>query len=104
MQNTRYIAEAFPILNPNLGPDWFATGYGAQLKFGEITSWADHTLTDRDVESYKGFVLDTQNVYYQKMDEIININLLQSIRKEQPAGWGFGIRENGMFQAVIFPA
>ena len=71
MQNTRYFAEAFPNLSPNLGPDWFATGYGAQLEYGETTSWSGHFLTDQDVENYKGFVLNTQNVYYQKMDEIL---------------------------------
>ena len=52
MQNTRYFAEAFPNLSPNLGPDWFATGYGAQLEYGETTSWSGHFLTDQDVENY----------------------------------------------------
>lgn len=71
MQNTRYFGEAFPMLDPNLGPDWFATGYGAQLEFGETTSWVKHFLTDSDVENYQGFALDTQNEYYRKMDEIV---------------------------------
>lgn len=71
MQNALYLGEAFPVLNPDLGPDWFAAGYGAQLEYGENTSWAKHFLTDEDVENYRGFSLNMQNAYYEKMDEII---------------------------------
>ena len=70
MQNTLYLGEAFPLLNPNLGPDYFAAGYGAELEYGESTSWAKHFLTDEDVENYQGFQLEMQNKYYAKMDEM----------------------------------
>ena len=32
MQNTYYGGEAFPALNPNLGPDYFAACYGTELQ------------------------------------------------------------------------
>lgn len=70
MQNTRYFGEAFPVLNPDLGPDYFAAGYGAELEYGESTSWAKSFLTDDDVEHYKSFRLKMQNTYYSKMEEM----------------------------------
>lgn len=70
MQNTLYLGEAFPLLNPNLGPDYFAAGYGAEIEFGDTTSWAKHFLTDDDVENYQRFRQETQNLYYAKMEEM----------------------------------
>lgn len=70
MKNTFYCGEAFPALNPNLGPDYFAACYGAELKFGEDTSWSVPFLKDEDVEEYQGVVLQKQNEYYRKMLEM----------------------------------
>lgn len=71
MQNTRYLGEAFPVLNPDLGPDFFAAGYGTELEYGESTSWATHFLTDEEVENYSAFCLDMKNAYFRKMDELV---------------------------------
>lgn len=70
MRNTLYLGEAFPALNPDLGPDYFATAYGAEIEFGENTSWAKPFYTDDEVENYSGLIYDTENQYYKKMDEI----------------------------------
>ena len=70
MRNTYYGGEAFPALNPNLGPDYFAACFGTKLEFGEDTSWSVPFLTDEDVEEYQGFLLCRQNEYYRKMLEI----------------------------------
>lgn len=70
MRNTYYGGEAFPSLNPNLGPDYFAACFGTKLEFGEDTSWSVPFLTDEDVEEYQGFMLCRQNEYYKKMLEI----------------------------------
>ena len=70
MQNTSYLGEAFPALNPDLGPDFFAACYGTELEFGETTSWAKPWITDDDVENVLDFLIDTANVYYQKMLEL----------------------------------
>lgn len=70
MKNTFYGGEAFPALNPNLGPDYFAACYGTELEFGEDTSWSIPFLDDNGAEDYHGFLLQTQNQYYGKMLEM----------------------------------
>lgn len=70
MQNTLYLGEAYPSLNPNLGPDYFAACYGTEITFGKTTSWAEPWMTDDDVENYNGFKWDRENVYYKKMLEL----------------------------------
>jgi hypothetical protein len=70
MQNTRYYAEAFPVLNPDLGPDFFASCYNTEIQFGESTSWSVPWMSDDDVEAYEEFVLDKQSEYYKKMIEM----------------------------------
>ncbi|MBS6195062.1 MAG: trimethylamine corrinoid protein 2 [Clostridiales bacterium] len=70
MQNTAYFGEAFPALNPDLGPDFFAACYGTELNFGENTSWSIPWMSDGDVEVCKGFQVNQENEYYKKMLEI----------------------------------
>lgn len=70
MRNTLYLGDSFPAFNPDLGPDFFATAYGAGIEFGEDTSWAIPNYTDDDVENYDGMIQDMENEYYQKMEEI----------------------------------
>ena len=36
----RFHGETFPVFFPNLGPDVYAAFYGAQLIFGDVTSWS----------------------------------------------------------------
>jgi hypothetical protein len=67
-RNTYFGGDAFPCLNPNLGPDLFASLYGIPLEFGEDTSWSSHTLADW--EEYKPFVLEKKNEYFKKIAEI----------------------------------
>lgn len=44
---TFYGGEAFPLFNPNLGPDLFAAYLGAPLRFLDThTNWVEHTLDD----------------------------------------------------------
>jgi hypothetical protein len=43
---TYYGGEAFPLFNPNLGPDIFAAFLGAPIHFAEDTSWVDPIITD----------------------------------------------------------
>ncbi len=70
MRNTCYVGEAFPAFHPDLGPDFFATGYGTKITFGEDTSWAEAWMTDTDVEEFQGFQFDIENEYYKKMLEL----------------------------------
>jgi hypothetical protein len=63
-QNTYFGADSFPCLNPNLGPDLFASLYGVPVEFGEDTSWSVHNLTDWT--EYKPFKIDRNSFYYKK--------------------------------------
>ncbi|MDR3121497.1 MAG: trimethylamine corrinoid protein 2 [Clostridiales bacterium] len=65
---TYYGADALPVLNPNLGPDLFASLYGVPLVFGQDTSWSEHTLTEWD--EYVPFCLDREHPYYKKIVEM----------------------------------
>ncbi|MDR0719177.1 MAG: trimethylamine corrinoid protein 2 [Treponema sp.] len=67
-QNTYFGGDAFPCLNPNLGPDLFAALYGVPLEFGNDTSWSLHNLSDWT--EYKPFKIDRGNFYYKKILEM----------------------------------
>jgi len=50
--NKIFLAETFPVFWPNLGPDVYASFYGCDLTFDEITSWSHpciETLQDISV-------------------------------------------------------
>jgi len=49
MANTTFFADTAPIYYPNVGPELTATVFGADLEFGEITSWSKpiaHSIRD----------------------------------------------------------
>jgi hypothetical protein len=43
-----YVAETLPVFMPDVGPDLTATLLGAELEFGENTSWSTHPVTEFD--------------------------------------------------------
>jgi hypothetical protein len=65
--------ETFPVFWPNLGPEVYAALYGADLEYGEVTSWSTPLVRDwRDVSRLK---LDLHNVYAAKLDELTQVAL-----------------------------
>jgi hypothetical protein len=53
---------------PNLVPEVYAAFYGAELEFGEVTSWSSPLVRDwEDVENLK---LDMHNEYFTKLKEL----------------------------------
>ena len=78
MRCTYYGGEAFPLFNPNLGPDIFAAFLGAPLHFAEDTSWADPILTD--YATRPRLALDTTNPWWRMQAELL--------RRAQEAGRG----------------
>ncbi|MCG3210731.1 MAG: hypothetical protein FOGNACKC_04362 [Anaerolineae bacterium] len=62
-------AETFPMFDPNLGPDIYAAFYGAELTYGEVTSWS-HPIVKNwdDMEKLK---LDMNGVYFKKIEELM---------------------------------
>ncbi len=70
VEMTEYLAESFPLFNPNLGPDILgAVCGGCELEFGEVTSWAEeHKLTD--YESFPKIEFNENNKWWKKIAEI----------------------------------
>jgi hypothetical protein len=68
IENRNFHGETFPVFFPNLGPDVYAAFYGAELEFGEVTSWSVPLIREWDeVDNLK---LDMNNEYLRKLDEL----------------------------------
>lgn len=60
--------ETFPVFWPNLGPNFYAALYGAELGFRDVTSWSPPMICDwADVDNLK---LDLSNPYAKKIDDL----------------------------------
>jgi len=68
IEGKHFIAETFPVFYPNLGPNVYASFYGGELRFGEVTSWFTHFL--EDLSDAKVLRLNKQCVYYKKIIEL----------------------------------
>jgi len=63
-----FLGETFPVYWPNLGPNFFAAVHGAELEFGDITSWCEPIVNDySDLEKIK---FSRNNPYYKSMHEL----------------------------------
>lgn len=68
-----FYGETFPVFSPNLGPNVYAAFYGAELDFGEVTSWIRHCVQEgADVKRLK---FSRDNVYFQKIEELTEVAL-----------------------------
>lgn len=68
LEGRRFHGETFPVYFPNLGPNVYAAFYGADLVFGEVTSWSVPFV--RTWEDVANLAFDWQNVYLQKLEEL----------------------------------
>jgi len=76
IQGQSYLAETFPVFWPNLGPEVFAAFFGAELIYGEVTSWSKPLIEDwRRMDQLK---LDWHSTYMQKLEELTRIALEKS--------------------------
>ena len=71
MQGSVYIADALPMLCPNVGPDFLGALCGCDLSFSPTTSWAKHCVTDW--AQYPPLVFDESNRWWQKIREITEL-------------------------------
>ena len=79
IEGRHFHAETFPVFFPNLGPDVYAAFYGADLEFGEVTSWSIPLISEwDDVEKLK---LDLDSDYFRKIEELTQCALEQSSGK-----------------------
>ena len=84
-EHTYFAAEAFPCFWPNLGPDFMGACLGAELVYGETTSWAIPCL-----DSLEGVSLsfDESNPYYVRMAEMSRV-----IAQNAPGNYIYGVTD-----------
>ena len=76
IRGRRFHGETFPVFWPNLGPNVYAAFHGAELDYGEVTSWIRHCIHDwPDVEKLK---FSRDNVYFRKIEELTRVGLEKS--------------------------
>jgi len=68
IEGRQFHGETFPVYFPNLGPDVYAAFYGAELEFGEVTSYSVPFV--QQWEDADQLVLDKNNQYFQKIEEL----------------------------------
>ena len=66
---TYYGGEAFPLFNPDLGPDIFAGFLGAPIHFAPDTSWADPIITCWETRPRLNFNQD--NLWWRRQVELV---------------------------------
>ena len=62
-----FLGDAFPLVNPNLGPDIFGASLGADLRFQETTSYSVPFVSDDWSED---FSFREDNYWWKKIKEI----------------------------------
>jgi len=68
IRGMRFNAETFPVYMPNLGPNFFAAIHGAELVFGENTSWCEPMVNS--IDDLKKIRFSKENTYYQQMRQL----------------------------------
>jgi len=85
IESTFFGGEAFPLLNPNLGPDLFAAYLGAPLRFlNTDTNWVEHPLDD--YERFGPLVIDEANRWWR-----LQLDLLARAQEAGRGRWITGI-------------
>ncbi len=79
IRNRTFHGETFPIFYPNLGPNVFAAFHGAELEYGEVTSWIDHCIHDWSDVAKLRFSRD--NVYFQGIEKLTRVALEKAAGK-----------------------
>jgi hypothetical protein len=64
----QFHGETFPVYFPNLGPDVYAAFYGAELEFGEVTSYSIPLVQDWEDADQLSF--DRNSKYFRKIEEL----------------------------------
>lgn len=64
-RNTEYLGDALPYANPNLGPELFSCFFGAEMEYGERTTWSVPCLESYDQADDLQF--STDNEHWQQL-------------------------------------
>lgn len=66
-----FYGETFPVFWPNLGPNVYAAFHGAELQYGEVTSWAEHCIHDwSDIARLK---FSRDNPYFHGIEDLTRV-------------------------------
>lgn len=76
LEATYFAGEAYPLMNPNLGPDVFGSYFGCGITFGEDTSWASRHVGN--LEEIHCSWLDRTNFWLKKTIELTEAMLEKS--------------------------
>jgi hypothetical protein len=68
LRGRTFYGETFPVCWPNLGPNVYAAFHGADLEYGEVTSWIRHCVHDWDDLERLKFSRD--NEYFQGIEKL----------------------------------
>jgi hypothetical protein len=68
-----FLGETFPVFWPNLGPEIYAAFFGAELIFGEVTSYSVPII--QDWSGMETLCLDLNCEYFRKLEELTAIAL-----------------------------
>ncbi len=69
----RFYGETFPVFWPNLGPNVYAAFHGAELDFGEVTSWIRHGV--RDWDDIGRLKFSRENEYFKGIEKLTEVAL-----------------------------
>ncbi len=73
IQGRTFYGETFPVFSPNLGPNVYAAFHGAELEYGEVTSWIRHCVNDW--EDVKRLKFSRDNDYFRGIEELTRVAL-----------------------------
>lgn len=68
IKNKEFLGETFPAYWPNLGPNVYPCMVGGEAEFGDVTTWAKHTLKSCDELDKVKFSKD--NPYFKKLEQL----------------------------------
>jgi len=74
LQHNPAYGDSVPSFMPNVGPDLVSTLFGAELVFGENTSWCQHTVPE--LAAWERFIAtppDFNNPYWQAIEDMITL-------------------------------
>lgn len=72
-QEGSFLGETFPLFWPNLGPNVYAGMLGANIEFGDVTSWAKPCVAGPD--GLEKITLDPKSEYLLKLNELTDCAL-----------------------------
>lgn len=74
-----FYGETFPVFWPNLGPNVYAAFHGAELDYGDVTSWVRHCVHER--ADVKRLQFRRDNPYFRKIEELTSVALQKGAGK-----------------------